>query len=257
MPSYQPRVIDTELDALIGGFPAIAIEGPNGVGKTSAGARRARTTYRLDLRPQQELLEASPERLMNAPGPVLLDEWQRWPRRWDLVRRAVDDGAPLRRFLLTGSAATKSASLHSGVGRIVMLRMRSLSIAERGLANPTVRLSALLRGHRPAVDGACETSLGDYLSSLLASGLPSIHGLAPRTTRAQLGGDLTGRLCMFTWQPWMHAAFSQPYDGPQRVSVPDPPKLGTANQHALLNREVCWDRTGDLPHAKRFCAVQP
>ena len=190
MTAYQPRVIDTELDALLSGLPAIAIEGPKGVGKTATAARRARTIYRLDLTPQQALLEASPERLLTAPGPVLLDEWQRWPQSWDLVRRAVDDGAPPGRFLLTGSAAPNSASVHSGAGRIVTLRMRPLSLAERGLANPTVSLSALLRGDRPDVGGACETSLGDYLSSLLASGLPGIHGLAPRTTRAQLDAYL-------------------------------------------------------------------
>ncbi len=190
MPTYQPRVIDTELDTLLASLPAVALEGPKGVGKTSTAARRAQTVFRLDLGAQRDLLDAAPEQLHTAPGPVLLDEWQRWPQSWDLVRRAVDDGAPPGRFLLTGSAAPIEAPVHSGAGRIVTLRMRPLSIAERALASPSVSLASLLTGDRPDVSGRCETTLGDYLDSLLASGFPGMLGLPPRTARAQLDGYL-------------------------------------------------------------------
>ncbi len=50
------------------------------------------------------------------------------PASWDLVRRAVDAYPVTPRFLLTGSA---TAPTHTGAGRIVTVRMRPLSLAER------------------------------------------------------------------------------------------------------------------------------
>ncbi len=190
MRPYRPRIIDTELDALMTGLPAIALEGPKGVGKTATAARRARTTYRLDLPASRELLEAAPEQLHAAPAPVLLDEWQRWPQSWDLVRRAVDDGAAPGRFLLTGSAVPAEAPVHSGAGRIVSLRMRPLSLAERGLTRPTVSLAALLSGTRPDVEGRSEVGLTDYLDAIVTSGFPGFSAATPRAARAQIDGYL-------------------------------------------------------------------
>jgi len=188
MGSYRPRIIDTELDALMTDLPAIALEGPKGVGKTATAERRARTTYRLDLPAARELLEAAPEQLHAAPGPVLLDEWQRWPRCWDLVRRAVDDGAPPGRFLLTGSAAPVETPVHSGAGRIVSLRMRPLSLAERALTRPTVSLATLVSGARPDVEGRSDVGLADYLDAVVTSGFPGFSGATPRAVRAQIDG---------------------------------------------------------------------
>ncbi len=38
--AYQPRIVDSELDDLLPGLAAIAIEGPKGVGKTATARRR-------------------------------------------------------------------------------------------------------------------------------------------------------------------------------------------------------------------------
>ena len=60
---------------------------------------------------------------LRVASPVLIDEWQRLPEVWDIVRRDVDDRAQRGRYLLTGSAVPTGASLHSGAGRIVGLVM--------------------------------------------------------------------------------------------------------------------------------------
>ncbi|SDN36260.1 hypothetical protein SAMN05216368_10539 [Cryobacterium flavum] len=54
-----------------------------------------------------------PDIIKTSQQPVLIDEWQRHPPVWDLVRRAVDDTQRTSRFLLTGSAAPKNAPIHS------------------------------------------------------------------------------------------------------------------------------------------------
>jgi uncharacterized protein len=89
---YLDRLLEPELGELLDSLPAIAIEGPKGVGKTAMATRRARTIHALDDPEQFALARADPQRLLSADTPILIDEWQRLPETWDLVRRAVDAG---------------------------------------------------------------------------------------------------------------------------------------------------------------------
>jgi predicted AAA+ superfamily ATPase len=188
--AYQRRIIDEVLDELIAGLPAIAIEGPKGVGKTRTAAERARTVRALDNPTDFAIAGADPARILVGERPILIDEWQRLPVVWDLVRRAVDDGAPAGSFLLTGSAVPNPPPTHSGAGRIVSLRMRPLSLAERGIGEPTVSLRSLLSGERAQVSGRTQLTVSDYADEIVASGLPGIRGLGERVRRAQLDGYL-------------------------------------------------------------------
>ncbi len=190
MPMYMPRIVDVELDELAQGLPAISLEGPKGVGKTATAQRRARTTFALDEPAVRELLAADPGRLDRSPQPVLVDEWQRHPAVWDWVRRSVDRDPRAGRFLLTGSASPVSAPTHSGAGRIVRVRMRPMTLAERGLQTPTVNLHDLLSGERPPVDGDTTIDLPAYTEEILRSGFPAVRALPPRPRRAQLDGYL-------------------------------------------------------------------
>jgi predicted AAA+ superfamily ATPase len=187
---YLPRALEAELDELFAALPALAIEGPKGVGKTALASRRAETTHALDDPEQLELAAADPGRLLEAAPPVLIDEWQRLPETWDLVRRAVDGGAEPGRFLLTGSASPDGAGTHSGAARIPTLRMRPLALSERlGLVG-SVSLAELLRGGRPDLEGETSISLEDYVDEILASGFPGLRRLSGRPLRAQLDGYL-------------------------------------------------------------------
>ncbi|MEO5703536.1 MAG: DUF4143 domain-containing protein [Candidatus Limnocylindrales bacterium] len=184
---YLPRVIDRELDAL-SNLPAISITGARAIGKTATASRRAATIHRLDAPDERRILTADPSRLVQGPRPILIDEWQRLPESWDVVRRAVDDDREGSRFLLTGSAAPTEWPLHSGAGRIVNLHMRPLSLAERGLATPSVSLSGLLSGARLELSGDTDVTLADYAGEIVRSGLPGIRGSSDREVRAQLDG---------------------------------------------------------------------
>jgi predicted AAA+ superfamily ATPase len=190
MRRYTSRVVDSELDELMAQLPALAIEGPKGVGKTATAERRANTIHRLDEPGERAVAEADPMVLLDAPAPILIDEWQHVPSVWDAVRRAVDRGAEPGRFLLAGSAAPEAAPTHSGAGRIVRIRMRPLALAERGLAKPTVSLRDLLTGARPQIKGRTTVGLTDYAREIVASGLPGLRDLTGRALRTQLDGYL-------------------------------------------------------------------
>lgn len=62
--TYIPRVVDRELDELLPQLPAIALEGPRGVGKTETARRRAKTVHQLDDPAQGAIAEADPARVL-------------------------------------------------------------------------------------------------------------------------------------------------------------------------------------------------
>lgn len=190
MRPYAERVLDGVLDRLLPELPAIALEGPKAVGKTRTAKRRARTTYELDDPAQRQVAKAAPSRLAEGEPPILIDEWQRVPESWDVVRRAVDDDYAPGRFLLTGSATPTEPPTHSGAGRIVTVRMRPMTLSERGLGAPTVSMGELIEGGRPEVTGQTDVAIEDYTEAIIASGLPGIQHLKGRARREALNGYL-------------------------------------------------------------------
>lgn len=188
--TYIRRIIDDELDELFVSLAAISIEGPKAVGKTWTALQRAATVRRLDDPRQASLIRADPARVTLGEPPVLIDEWQRVPATWDAIRRAVDADASPARFIITGSASPDSPPMHSGAGRIVRLRLRPMSLAERGVAVPSVSLGGLLAGTQPDLHGETTLGLAEYAEEIVASGFPAIRTLHPRARRAQLDSYL-------------------------------------------------------------------
>lgn len=190
MPGYKPRILDTVIEEYLDNVAAVAIDGAKAVGKTSTAKRLVKTTIPLDKKAVRELMEAAPDTQLGAPKPILLDEWQRLPEVWDLVRRQVDEDNTPGQYLLTGSSYPKDASIHSGAGRIVHIRMRPLSLAERGLVAPTVSLSALLDNPSVEIQGTTDIGVDDYLEQIMRSGFPGIWQLPLKGASLQLDGYL-------------------------------------------------------------------
>ena len=185
---YHQRIVDEELDELMASLAAIALEGAKGVGKTATAGRRARTIRSFDEPTQLTLAGADARRALDGEPPVLLDEWQRLPEIWDRVRRAVDDGAPGGSFLLTGSAVPTDLPVHSGAGRITTVRMRPMTLVERGDGTATVSIRRLLKGDRPPLTGSSPMDLEGYVSAIVGSGFPGFSQLTGRALRTQLDG---------------------------------------------------------------------
>lgn len=184
---YTPRVVDKELAEILGGLPAVAIEGPKGVGKTATASQFAKSVIALDDPDQAELLTLDPDRLSRMPAPILLDEWQLVPRSWDMVRRAVDRGAAPGSFILTGSASPRERT-HSGAGRIIRLRMRPMGFDERQLTAPTVSFGDVIGDKTAEISGESTIALGTYAQEVVQSGFPGIRNLGGRQATRALDG---------------------------------------------------------------------
>jgi predicted AAA+ superfamily ATPase len=82
--------------------------------------------------------------------------------------------------------------MHSGAGRIVTLRMRPLTLTERGVGEPTVSLARLLDGGitTDVVSGRSALTLPDYTAEIVGGGFPALRGGPERAARAALDGYL-------------------------------------------------------------------
>jgi len=180
---YSRRLVDRQLDELLPLLPAVSIEGAKGVGKTVTATARASQVFSLDTPSTRAIVQDNPELVVSRvsdKATIFIDEWQRVPSTWDLVRRAVDQGAQPGQFILAGSAAPNpKAKPHSGAGRIVRLVMRPMSLPERDVETPSVSLRALLEGTVPEVGGSTSLTVTNYAEEVLSSGFPGIRSALP------------------------------------------------------------------------------
>jgi predicted AAA+ superfamily ATPase len=175
MTERYERHIEGFLAKVLESLPAVALDGLKGVGKTESASTIAKTVYMLDRSPDRLLVENRMSRLDEDTAPVLVDEWQKLPEVWDFIRRSVDRDRTAGRFLLTGSVTAKNLDVHSGAGRIVRLRMYPLSLEERRLDKPSVRLSDLLGQTDPftaEIGGETFIGFSRYMEEIALSGLP-------------------------------------------------------------------------------------
>lgn len=172
---YSKRYVDESLDLLMPHLPAMLLDGPKGVGKTSTASQRVKTTVSLDRPSVADRVRKDPDWAVDQPKPILIDEWHRAEPVWDSVKRAVDRDYSGGQFLLTGSLPT--GSTHSGAGRITSLRMRPMTLPERGVTTAEILLSTALQSGQFNVGGSSDWGIRDYLQEIVRSGFPAIRNL--------------------------------------------------------------------------------
>jgi uncharacterized protein len=140
--SYQPRLVDELLDQRMRHHSAILLVGPRATGKTTTGARLAKSILRLDERGQAVAAEADPDAALRGfLEPILIDEWQLVPDILGAVKRAVDTDPAPGRFLITGSVRGDiDFPTWPGTGRLLRIAMNGLTVAEIRGTIPTVPL---------------------------------------------------------------------------------------------------------------------
>jgi len=185
---YQRRLIDGVLDELFEELPAILLDGPKAVGKTTTALQRCATEKRLDIPTDLARAVADSRWVVEETKPILIDEWQSAAPSWNEIKRAVDADNRGKQYLLTGSLPPQGT--HSGAGRISALRMRPLAFAERDLEEPTVSFTALLEGNGE-VRGETRWGYDGYLHEIERSGFPGLRNLSSRPRRAALDGYIT------------------------------------------------------------------
>jgi predicted AAA+ superfamily ATPase len=183
-----------DVSRLLEEFPVVALIGARQVGKTTLAraiaARRGRPVHHFDLEdPRTEAHLASPMlALEGLTGLVVLDEIQRHPELFPVLRVLADRTETPARFLILGSASPQLTqhSAESLAGRIAYHELPGLDLTETGAS----RMDSLWqRGGFPKsfLAGSEAASLRwrqEFVRSYLERDIPALGlRLAPATLR--------------------------------------------------------------------------
>lgn len=181
MKTYLPRITDQLLKDRLEAKGAVLIQGPKWCGKTTTGKIHAKSFIEIDqpelTKQYQTMAEVSPRQLLEGETPRLIDEWQLAPNLWNAVRYEVDQRDEFGQFILTGSAvpAKLDESMHTGIGRISRLNMRTMSLYESKDSTGDVSLSDLFEDKD--IQATNNTTLEDIAFLICRGGWPKSVGL--------------------------------------------------------------------------------
>jgi len=166
--------------------PVTAILGPRQCGKTTL-AKAVLPDHSFDLENPRDVvrLEQSQTVLESLNGLVMIDEIQRKPELFPLLRYLVDQ-TPDRRFLILGSASQElnQQSSESLAGRISFLPLAGFRLADVGIIE---LWKHWMRGGYPRAflandDMECQDWLENYIATFLERDIPSFGIRVPATT---------------------------------------------------------------------------
>ena len=174
---YLNRVIDPVIDDYLSVCGAVCICGPKWCGKTWTSSHHANSEFFVgdpsNHFSNRMLAEMNPTFVLEGETPRMIDEWQEVPSLWDAARALVDRRQEKGQFLLTGSSTPKTKGiLHSGIGRIVSLRMNTMSLYETNDSTGQISLKELCDGTMK-MQMVKETSLEDLAYYIVRGGWPS------------------------------------------------------------------------------------
>ena len=190
------RFVTDELVELIGDRPVVALVGPRQVGKTtlvrSLASQFPSQPIYLDLESAQDLNRLQDAELYLSERQdklVILDEIQRMPQLFPLLRSLVDRHRVAGRFVLLGSASPHllQQSSESLAGRIAYVELQSLTWQE--VQGQVSYQQHWLRGGYPDIllaptDRLANRRMNDFIQTYVERDLPAL-GLGASPTRVR------------------------------------------------------------------------
>lgn len=189
--SYLKRIIDHQIERKLAAMGGIVIEGPKACGKTVTAQGFAASEVHMDVdEGLRQMAALDPASMLAGPVPRLIDEWQLEPTIWNHVRRAVDGRSSPGQFILTGSVVpSDDATRHSGAGRLSRVRMRPLSLFEKGKSSGQVSLRRLLDGAKEGA-GEAKMNLRELAEEIALGGWPGFVGMGDEQALEAVGDYL-------------------------------------------------------------------
>jgi len=175
MKKYYKRYVEKLIEKKLKSSGAVLIAGPKFCGKTTTCSLFAKSIYRINTKSIVTTTRMNPKIALIGDTPHMVDEWQKVPDTWNYIKEDLDIDYQFGKYILTGSStpADKTEIQHDGAGRIVTLKMRTMSLFESLESNGMISLCELFENKDLNVVSANEkTTLEDIAFLICRGGWP-------------------------------------------------------------------------------------
>mgnify|MGYP002516496479 FL=1 len=175
MKKYYKRYVEKLIEKKLKSSGAVLVAGPKFCGKTTTCSLFAKSIYRINTKSIVTTTRMNPKIALTGDTPHMVDEWQKVPDTWNYIKEDLDIDYQFGKYILTGSStpADKTEIQHDGAGRIVTLKMRTMSLFESLESNGMISLRGLFENKDLNVVSANEkTTLEDIAFLICRGGWP-------------------------------------------------------------------------------------
>ena len=174
---YIPRLAENSLRRKLNSSGCVVVSGPKFCGKSTLCQEFAKSVTSLKTTNAIELANADPYSSLKGENPHLIDEWQKAPEIWNVIKDDLDKDYQFGKYILTGSTTPINPSKiqNSAAGRITSLKLKPFSLLESkessgaisllGLFNKNYKFPSTFAEHNPI-------SLADIAHIICRGGWP-------------------------------------------------------------------------------------
>lgn len=145
MNNYINRTIEPYLKRKLKSSGCVLVSGPKFCGKTTMCEHYAKSITSLKTSNAIKLALADPKSALIGEKPHLIDEWQKAPEIWNVIRDDLDKEYEFGKYILTGSTTPVNPEKiqHSGAGRITTLVLKPFTLWESKESTGEISLGGL------------------------------------------------------------------------------------------------------------------
>ena len=142
---YIPRLAEKTLKDNLESSGCVLVKGPKFCGKSTMCEQYAKTVTALKTTSAIELAKSDPKSALVGKKPHLIDEWQKVPEIWNLIKDDLDKDYQFGKYIITGSTTPIDPSKiqNSAAGRIAPMMLRPFSLYESKESSGVISLEKL------------------------------------------------------------------------------------------------------------------
>ena len=142
---YISRLAERTLLTKLNSSGCVVVTGPKFCGKSTMCEEFAKSVVALKTTNSIELAKADPKSALIGANPHLIDEWQKAPEIWNVIKDDLDSDYQFGKYILTGSTTPIEPSKiqNSAAGRITPMMLKPFTLFESKESSGVVSLSGL------------------------------------------------------------------------------------------------------------------
>ena len=142
---YINRLIEKQLERKLMTSGCVMVIGPKFCGKSTMCKKFSKSQYLLNTTNAINLIKADPKLALTGEMPHLIDEWQKVPELWNLIKADLDEDYVFGKFIITGSTTPVNPEKiqHSGAGRITRILLKPFTLYESKESSGIVSVNEL------------------------------------------------------------------------------------------------------------------